>query len=150
MTVMTEQLENMILSSLSNPQHDWHVNSTATHETPPLPGLTLSTGGLQPQSVTGPASPPVTSITYQLQSEPLDLIMVFMAELVDDVFDHLTVYYRGTTFTTDNVSIYTAVAAMAAPEVNTTMTEFQNILGQQFGGSALSFGSSVTAVGTKT
>lgn len=134
MTAMNAQLEAALLASLENSEHGWVVVSAVTHVIPAAAGLTLNTGGLDPQTVTGPGTPEKVHITYQLSSEILNLTIIMMAELEDDEFTEMSVYYRGSSFTTNDASIHDQVASMAAPEIETQQSAFEALLKQIFAG----------------
>jgi hypothetical protein len=163
MTAMTPALLTAIKNSLPNSQHAWEVVSAVTHSTPSMPGLslavggvTLNTGGVTPQtvtggasSVTGPASDALVDKTFQLKSEPLGLVLVVMAELRNGILDHLTVYYRGSGFTTDDEDLYDTIVAMADPELVTQQTEFETMIRKKFVTAVRSATASLTCTGTK-
>jgi hypothetical protein len=149
MSTMNPSLVTAIRNSLANADHDWKVVSAVTHTTPSYPGLTLSTGGAMPTTVTGPASDALVDKTYQLQSEPLGLVLVVMAHLRNSAFEDMTVYYRGSGFETDDEDLYDDIVAMADPEVVTIQSEFETLIRKKFAASAWSASSALTCTATK-
>jgi hypothetical protein len=147
--MMSPSLVASLIASLGNADHNWHVVSAVTHTTPSYPGLTLDTGGATPTTVTGPASDALVDKTYQLQSDSLDLVLVIMAHLRNAAFESMTVYYRGTGFETDSVSLYNTVVAMADPEVATIEAAFEAMVRKKFVASSWSSSASLTCVATK-
>jgi hypothetical protein len=152
MSAMPTSLLNALNASLNNAQHDWKVVSAVTHTIPSMPGLSLSvggltldTGGVTPQtvtggasSVTGPDTDALVDRTFQLQSDPLELVVIMIAHLVNGTFDSMMVYYRGTGFETTDVSLYNNVVAKADPEVVTIASAFESMIRKKFVTAALS------------
>jgi hypothetical protein len=149
MSTMSPSLLASLIASLANPDHEWSVASAVTHTTPSMPGLTLNTGGVTPQTVTGPASDALVDKTFQLQSDPLGLIVVVMAHLRNAVFDGMTVYYRGSGFETDSEDLYDAIVAMADPEIVTIQSEFEAMIRKKFEAASGSASASLVCTATK-
>lgn len=149
MTTMSGSLVSSLIASINNSQHDWKVLSAATHTTPSMPGLSLNTGGVAPATVVGPDTPALINRTFQLQSTPLDLMIVIMAEVKDSVFDTMTVYYKGSGFETDSVSLYNAVVAKADPEMTTVQSQFEALVRKKFVTAAIAMSLGKNFVATK-
>lgn len=147
--MMSPSLVSSLIASLGNPQHNWRVVSAVTHSTPSMPGLSLNTGGVTPTTVTGPASDALVDKTYQLQSDPLGLVLVIMAHLRNATFEDMTVYYRGTGFETDSVSLYNTVVAMADPEISTIEAAFEAMIRKKFVTATLAGAAGKNFVATK-
>lgn len=149
MTTMSPSLVSALVASLSNPQHAWSVASAASHVTPSQPGLLINTGGLTPVTVQGPPSDALLDKTFQLQSEPLELILVAMAHLRNGVFEDMDVYYRGTSFETSSALLYAAIVAIAEPEIETIASDFEAMVRKKFVTSQLSASGSMIVTATK-
>jgi hypothetical protein len=149
MSEMSPSMVASLIASLANPDHDWSVVSALTNTTPSMPGLSLNTGGVLPATVTGPATDALVDKTFQLQSDPLDLVIVIMAHMRNAVFDGMTVYYRGTGFESDDEDLYDAIVAMADPEVETIAAAFEAMIRKKFKTATIAMAASITAVGTK-
>ncbi len=86
----------------------------------------------------------VTSKTFQLRSDPLDVTLIVMAELEDDVFASTSVYFRGSSFETTEESIYTTLNAMAGPEISSMQNAFEVSLRKKFASASISASGAVS------
>lgn len=131
MTAMNASLESALLASLQNPSHAWEVTSVVenTSDANVLIG-----------------EPARKHVTFQVQSEVLESILVVMVHKEDGVVQETDVFFSGSAFRTTSGDLHTQLSSMASSVTSNQQAAFEAMLRRVFSdGGAMTASSSLTA-----